>query len=94
VVDLALSAWDDAVSRFERALSGDCDNAEAWFNLGWAQRRAGRVAEAAAPLRQALRLRPDWSAAWFNLGNLLLDDLDDRSRPPEWCSSVCLGMTT
>lgn len=76
VVHLALCAWGAAIGRFESALTRRSDDADAWFNLAWALRRAGRPAEAEAPLRRALGLRPTWTAAWFNLGNLLLDDLD------------------
>lgn len=80
VVCLALGEAGEAVRYFEAELARDADHADAAFNLAWALRRLGRGAEAEAPLRRALAGRPDWAAGWFNLGNLLADEL---GRPAE-----------
>jgi Flp pilus assembly protein TadD len=46
-----------------RALEIDARNAEAWFQLGDACRRAGWIDEARLALEQALRLEPAHGAA-------------------------------
>lgn len=43
----------------------------AWFNLGVLRSSSGRLMEAVAAYRQALRVRPDLSDAWCNLGLVL-----------------------
>jgi len=83
VIQLANSAWDEAVRHFRRAIRCRPDDADSSFNLSWALRRSGHAKEAEPPLREALRLRPVWPAAWFNLGNLLLDDLEQPEEAAE-----------
>ncbi len=50
--------WQDDVRLFQDAASKSPDKARVRYNLGSALARAGRVAEAEAEFRQALRLRP------------------------------------
>ena len=58
-----------AVSALETAVAADPGRAEARNMLGLALARVGRAAEAMAEFTIALRLRPDYSAARFNLAN-------------------------
>ncbi len=50
--------------------------AEAWFNLGWAQRAAGRQEQAARSWRTALELDPALVPALYHLAELRRDDAD------------------
>ncbi|MBL8485806.1 MAG: tetratricopeptide repeat protein [Rhodocyclaceae bacterium] len=43
---------------------------DGWVLLGVLHRGAGRLPEAEAAYREALRLKPDYGDAWHNLGNL------------------------
>jgi predicted Zn-dependent protease len=47
---------DGAITAYERAIACDADYAVAYFNLGVAYKRKGRVAEGVRALRQAQRL--------------------------------------
>lgn len=55
-------------ARMRQGTSKDPACAVVWFNLGVLRSRLGRLVEAEAAYRQALRLRPDLSAARVNLG--------------------------
>jgi predicted O-linked N-acetylglucosamine transferase (SPINDLY family) len=104
VVHLALGQWDQAARHLQREIGFQPANADAFFNLGWALGRAERPDAAAAALTEAVRLRPDWSQAWYNLGNLLLgtlkrpaDAADAYTRSlagkPDWPEARCnLGL--
>jgi Tfp pilus assembly protein PilF len=52
-----------AAGAFERAATLDPKNALMWFNLGLTRLRSGDNAGAAAALRRALDLRPDFTDA-------------------------------
>jgi tetratricopeptide (TPR) repeat protein len=43
------------------------------FNLGNALKDEGKLDEAVAAYRQAIRIRPDYIRAYINLGNALKD---------------------
>lgn len=58
-----------AVSALETAVAAEPRRAEARNMLGLAFQFVGRAAEAAAEFEAALRLRPDYAAARFNLAN-------------------------
>jgi len=62
-----LSIWNDTVQKVPT-------NPRAWLNLGVSLDRAGRILEAEAALRTAIKCRPDLPSplAAHNLGNLLL----------------------
>ena len=47
---------------------------EAEFAAGFALARLGRTSEAEKRYRRALAMRPDFAAAWINLGSLLRDE--------------------
>ncbi|MFQ5693804.1 MAG: tetratricopeptide repeat protein, partial [Nitrospinota bacterium] len=56
-----------AIQAYRRALSEDDARPEVWFNLGLAQLRTGKPAEAAVSFRRSLRLKPS-PEVWYNLG--------------------------
>ncbi len=64
---LALGQFDAAVAAFRRALKLTPDDVEVLYNLGLAQRRAGRLEDAVASLRTALA---SWTGA--NRGDVVL----------------------
>ena len=66
----------DAVQHISRAIDvwGGQAPAESLVNLGNALKRAGDGAAAEGAYRRAAELRPDFSAAWFNLHLLLEQD--------------------
>lgn len=59
-----------AIGQYERAIAADAEYAVAYFNLGVAYKRAGRIADGVRALRQAQRL--EWRArkARFSFGRL------------------------
>ena len=61
---------EGAIAHYERAIAADAEYAVAYFNLGVAYKKAGRIAEGVRALRQAQRL--EWRArkARFSLGRL------------------------
>ena len=59
-----------AVGALETAVAAEPRRAEARNMLGLALQLVGRAAEATAEFETALRLRPDYSAARFNLANV------------------------
>jgi cytochrome c-type biogenesis protein CcmH/NrfG len=53
---------------YRQLLQGEPADADAWHLLGDALRVQGKLAEAVAAYRQALRLRPDAAEAHYGLG--------------------------
>ncbi len=49
------------------------DNADAHHNLGLILKNQGKLEEAKAKYKQAIRLAPNYAIAHTNLGNVLLD---------------------
>ena len=71
-VDVKLGRPDEAIPLYEEALRlGMADAYLAHNGLGVALMNKGRVAEAAAHFREALRLKPDYEFARANLGRAL-----------------------
>lgn len=71
-----------AVSALETAVTAEPGRAEARNMLGLALARVGRAAEAMAEFTIALKLRPDYAAARFNLANsqMRAGELDEAIR--------------
>jgi predicted Zn-dependent protease len=69
----------DALANFERMLASGKDGALLRFSLGNEHLKAGHPADAAAHLRRAVELDPQYTAAWKLLGRALADD----GRPEE-----------
>lgn len=59
----------EARAAFERALTLDPGNAQVLYGFATLHSENGDHARAAELVEAALRLRPDWSDAWNNLGN-------------------------
>lgn len=64
---------EDAARWYRQALQKQAGNADAWTNLGEAERSLGRVADAEDCLMKALALSPQSRQAHFNLASLLLE---------------------
>jgi Flp pilus assembly protein TadD len=64
---------------FEELAAGAPDNVVVRYSLGREYLKANRYADAERELREALRLKPDYSAAYRELGKSLvgLDRLDE-----------------
>ena len=62
----------DAVQYIERALQRKADDAQAWANLGLAQKDLGRITEAVASIGKAVEINPNNPKTHLNLGNLKL----------------------
>ena len=61
----------DALHAFQKTAQLLPDDAVAHYNLGVAQKSAGRLDEAVASYRRAVALKPDYFEAHYNLGNAL-----------------------
>lgn len=57
--------------RYYREVIAIAENAEAYSNLGIVLKAMGRLDEAVAAYRSAIRIRPQFAGAYFNLGNAL-----------------------
>ncbi len=63
--------WRDSETLWRHTIAITPDNFLAHYNLGCALYDEGRVDEAIAECREALRLNPDYADAHYNLGNAL-----------------------
>jgi tetratricopeptide (TPR) repeat protein len=77
-----LGREDEAITRYESALSRDPDHAEAHYNLALLRQHRGETEAAIRNWREVVRLRPAYDATYFQLGTLLLD-LDRRDEAIE-----------
>ena len=66
-----LQYWRNGEALARRALSVTANNFVAWNFLGIALADAGRFAEAKASYEMAIKIRPDFPDAYYNLGNTL-----------------------
>lgn len=64
---------EQGVVHIERALANGPGHADAYFNLAAAQKKLGRLSEAAGNYSRAVEIAPGNAAAHFNLGNVLAD---------------------
>jgi Tfp pilus assembly protein PilF len=62
------------ISNLEKLLGTPRDGALLRYSLGLEYEKAGRAADAAAQLREAVARDPLYSAAWKALGRVLTDD--------------------
>lgn len=74
--------WRSDAVLFAHAARHTRGNYVAHNALGTALALAGQPREAAEQIREAIRIRPDYSLAWFNMGVLLeqAGDLDEAAR--------------
>ena len=68
----------DAIAAYDRALELRPDNPNVWTDLGVMYRRSGEPEKAAQAFRKASELDPLHEPSRFNLGVVLMHDLDDR----------------
>ncbi len=64
---------DDALDRSEAAVKLRADYAEAYFNIGWIQDARGKLAEAEAAYRNAIRQKPAYVKAELGLAIVLAE---------------------
>lgn len=67
-LDAHAGRWDEAISRFERAIALDSKNLFALNNLGVGYLRTGQLDSAARQLTTAVTVNPAHFRAWLNLG--------------------------
>jgi superkiller protein 3 len=67
------AALEERAARMRELLARDRADEVTWFGLGQTLLALGRPGEAADALREATRLRPDYSAAHRDLGRALLE---------------------
>ena len=75
------------ISNLEKLLGTPRDGALLRYSLGLEYEKAGRLADAAAQLREAVSRDPLYSAAWKALGRVLTDD-----NPPEALAALRQGI--
>jgi tetratricopeptide (TPR) repeat protein len=85
--------FGESAETLAEAVRLDPGNAEAFACLGAAQRQLGKDEQAAASLRQALRLDPKCAPAMLHLASLLSDDknrrLGSRDEASELAGKAC-----
>jgi len=67
------AALEERAARMRELLARDRADEATWFGLGQTLLALGRAAEAVEALREAVRLRPSYTAAHRDLGRALLD---------------------
>ncbi|MCK5243524.1 tetratricopeptide repeat protein, partial [bacterium] len=67
---------DEALALFKEAVATRPDYWEAWFNLGYLQKQAGKYVEATKALEKAVKIKPDFIPAWEQLGHSQLKQRD------------------
>jgi len=84
------TALEERAARMRELLGRDRADEVTWFGLGQTLLALGRAAEAAEALREAVRLRPDYTAAHRDLGRALLDAgrADEAARVLERAAQV------
>lgn len=65
---MALEQGGPSIEELEELVAGDPDDSLSRFMLGQALAKMGRWEEAIAQFRETLRLKPDYSAAFAELG--------------------------
>lgn len=58
----------DGARWFQEAARREPENAETWFNLGFALERNGQPQEAIGAFAESVRLKPSIDRAWYGLG--------------------------
>tara|TARA_B110000008_G_scaffold60207_1_gene59786 strand:+ start:424 stop:1995 length:1572 start_codon:yes stop_codon:yes gene_type:complete len=71
-----LMNFDAAINIYKEAIKIKPDYADAYNNLGAAQKEKGDIEEAIVSCKQALKIKPDYAEANINLGNALKEKSD------------------
>ncbi len=84
------AALEERATRMRELLGRDRADEVTWFGLGQTLLALGRAAEAVDALREAVRLRPDYTAAHRDLGRALLESghSDEAARVLERAAQV------
>jgi len=86
---VVVRSWETAIDTLQRALALAPALAEAWLNLGSAQRGAGRFDQAESSWRRTLTLAPRMQDAWYNLGILYLENpIGSRDRVQQLTDAI------
>jgi Flp pilus assembly protein TadD len=75
-------SYDLAIEQFQLARKQAPHSPNVWNNLGVAYLDKGELGEAMSAFEQALKLKPDYASAYFNLGQLY-DVLGDHQKARE-----------
>lgn len=65
---LAMGLNEEAIEIFDRAISKDSKNAEAWYYHGNCKVSMGLMQDAIEDFSEAITLRPEYAAAYYNRG--------------------------
>ena len=67
----ALQRYDAAIDSYKQALKIKPDYADAYYNMGNAQKNKGDLDAAIDSYKQALKIKPDYADAYYNMGIVL-----------------------
>jgi tetratricopeptide (TPR) repeat protein len=63
-----MGKYDEAIMAFDRAISIDPNNADAWNGKAWVLNSQGKYNEAIKACDMAIKLDPKFALAWNNKG--------------------------
>jgi tetratricopeptide (TPR) repeat protein len=76
ISNAGLMQFEDAINSYKKAIKINPDYAEAYYNMGIAQKDKGDLEEAIESYKQALKIKPNYVEAYYNMGNILKDKGD------------------
>ena len=76
ISNAGLMQFEDAINSYKKAIKINPDYAEAYYNMGIAQKDKGDLEEAIESYKQALKIKPDHAEAYNNIGITLEDNGD------------------
>jgi tetratricopeptide (TPR) repeat protein len=82
--------WRDSISLYQHAIDATSENYVARYNLAAVMETRGELAEAAAQLRETIRVRPRFALAHSALGQLLAKQGQAEQALPELKAAVSL----
>ena len=68
--NLGLMQYDAAIESYKQAIKIKPDYADAYNNLGVAQKNVGDLEAAINSYQHALKIKPDYAEAYYNMGNI------------------------
>jgi tetratricopeptide (TPR) repeat protein len=88
---LSMGLNEEAIAIFDKAISKNPENAEAWYYHGNCKVSMGSAQEAIEDFSEAIRLKPDYSAAYFNRGQAWFYLHDQTKACEDWKKAEELG---